>query len=304
MHIKIRNLNKEYRGGVFALNNVDLDISTGMFGLLGPNGAGKSTLMKILATLEMPSSGDVSINGYNVLTHRREIRSKLGYLPQFFGAYPQMTGMEFLTYIAKLSGVSSRETKNWVQKTLAQVALSDVCDRKVKTYSGGMLRRLGIAQALVGNPQLLIVDEPTTGLDPEERIRFRNLLAEISSDKIIILSTHIVGDISSTCEDIALLSLGKVVYNGRPETLINKAVGKVWQVTCNEEDFGVISSQMHVISTIPANNQLLLRVVGDPLNGFKMEEVPPNLEDAYMYFMEFVIGEHVDDEENLEKEQV
>ena len=304
MHIKIRNLNKEYPGGVFALNNVDLDISTGMFGLLGPNGAGKSTLMKILATLELPTSGDVSINGDNVLTHRREIRSKLGYLPQFFGAYPQMTGMEFLTYIAKLSGVSSKETKNWVQKTLAQVALSDVRDRKVKTYSGGMLRRLGIAQALVGNPQLLIVDEPTTGLDPEERIRFRNLLAEISSDKIIILSTHIVGDISSTCEDIALLSLGKVVFNGRPEELINKAVGKVWQVSCNEEDFGVISSQMHVISTIPIKDQLLLRVVGDPSNGFKMEEVPPNLEDAYMYFMEFVIGEHVEDEENLEEEQV
>jgi len=303
MHIKIKKLNKEYPGGVFALKNVDLDISTGMFGLLGPNGAGKSTLMKILATLELPSSGDVSINGDNVLTHRREIRSKLGYLPQFFGAYPQMTGMEFLTYIAKLSGVSSKETKNWVQKTLAQVALSDVRDRKVKTYSGGMLRRLGIAQALVGNPQLLIVDEPTTGLDPEERIRFRNLLAEISSDKIIILSTHIVGDISSTCEDIALLSLGKVVYNGRPEILINKAMGKVWQVSCNEEDFGVISSQMHVISTIPVKNQLLLRVVGNPSNGFKMEEVPPNLEDAYMYFMEFVIGEHVDDEENLEEEQ-
>ncbi len=303
MHIKIRNLNKEYPGGVFALQNVNLDISTGMFGLLGPNGAGKSTLMKILATLEKPSSGDVSINGDNVLTHRREIRAKLGYLPQFFGAYPQMTGMEFLTYIAKLSCISSKETKNWVQKTLAQVALSDVRDRKVKTYSGGMLRRLGIAQALVGNPQLLIVDEPTTGLDPEERIRFRNLLAEISSDKIIILSTHIVGDISSTCEDIALLSLGKVVFNGRPEELINKAVGKVWQVTCNEEDFGVISSQMHVISTIPVKNQLLLRVVGDPSDGFNMEELPPNLEDAYMYFMEFVIGEYVEDEESNGEDQ-
>jgi ABC-type multidrug transport system ATPase subunit len=296
MQITIRNLNKVYPGDVYALRDVSLDISEGMFGLLGPNGAGKTTLMKILATLEQPTSGEVLVDGENISVRRREVRSTLGYLPQFFGAYPQMTGSEFLRYIGRLCGFSGKALKESVEENLIRVGLFEVRDRKVKTYSGGMLRRLGVAQALVGNPRLLIIDEPTTGLDPEERIRFRNLLSVLSRDKVIILSTHIVGDISSTCENIALLSHGRLVFRGQPESLVDQASGKVWQAACNEEDFGIISEHMNVISTIPVEGRLLLRLVGKPVDGFEMQNVPPNLEDAYMHFMENVVGEHVEEE--------
>lgn len=299
MQIRIQSLGKTYPGGVHALQEINLEISTGMFGLLGPNGAGKSTLMKILATLETPSAGEVFINGADIRTKRQQIRSSLGYLPQFFGVYPQLTGAEFLAYIGKLNGVASRDLQKRVHETLASVGLLEARDRKTKTYSGGMMRRLGIAQAMIGNPRLLIVDEPTTGLDPEERIRFRNLLTEISRDKVIILSTHIVGDISSTCEDLAVLSHGKLVYRGRPESLITPARNKVWQVLCDEVDFPKIASRMQVISTIPKPPHLLLRLVGEPVSGFDMQSVTPNLEDAYMYFMESVVGERVEEENGL-----
>ena len=299
MSIQIRGLHKTYVGGVHALQDVDLNITTGLFGLLGPNGAGKSSLMKILATLETPTSGEVLINGAEIRTQRQQIRASLGYLPQFFGVYPPLTGAEFLTYIAKLNGVPRKNLRETVHRTLASVGLLDARDRKAKTYSGGMIRRLGIAQAVIGNPRLLIVDEPTTGLDPEERIRFRNLLTEISRDKVIILSTHIVGDISSTCEDIAVLAKGKVAYRGHPANLISQAVGKVWQVLCTETDFPNIASRMQVISTVPKAPYLLLRVVGEPIPGYDMQSLSPNLEDAYMYFMESVVGQKVaDDEEN------
>jgi len=298
MPIQIRSLFKTYPGGVHALQNVNLDIATGMFGLLGPNGAGKSTLMKILATLETPSTGEVLIDGAEIRTQRQQIRPSLGYLPQFFGVYPPLTGAEFLTYIAKLNGVPRKNIRETVHQTLASVGLLEARDRKAKTYSGGMMRRLGIAQAVIGNPRLLIVDEPTTGLDPEERIRFRNLLTEISRDKVIILSTHIVGDISSTCEDIAVLAKGNVAYRGHPANLISHAVGKVWQVLCTETDFPNIASRMQVISTVPKAPHLLLRVVGEPIAGYDMQSLPPNLEDAYMYFMESVVGQRIEEEEN------
>lgn len=297
MPIDIRQLSKTYAGGVHALQNVTLNIATGMFGLLGPNGAGKSTLMKILATLETPTSGNVFIDGADIHSQRRQIRASLGYLPQFFGVYPQLTGAEFLSYIGRLNGLPARRLHDTVLQMLENVGLAEARDRKAKTYSGGMLRRLGIAQALIGNPRLLIVDEPTTGLDPEERIRFRNLLTEISRDKIIILSTHIVGDISSTCEDLAILAKGRVAYRGRPDALIAKAAGKVWQVLIDEADFSHIAAHMQVISTIPKQPHLLLRVVGDPISGYDMQSATPNLEDAYMYFMESEVGQRVEEEE-------
>jgi len=297
MRIEIRNLSKTYPGGTVALQDVNLEISSGMFGLLGPNGAGKSTLMKILATLEVPSAGQVLIDGTDIRRQRQRIRSSLGYLPQFFGVYPQLTGAEFLSYIAKLNGVPRSRLRNTVHETLTSVGLLEARDRRVKTYSGGMVRRLGVAQALIGNPRLLIVDEPTVGLDPEERIRFRNLLTEISKDKIIILSTHIVGDISSTCEDLALLAQGRLVYRGRPEALIANAAGKVWQVECDEADFPAIAAHMHVISTIPRQPKLLLRVVGEAMAGYDMQSVAPNLEDAYIHYMDSVVGERLDEVE-------
>lgn len=297
MSIDIRHLSKTYAGGVHALQDVTLEIATGMFGLLGPNGAGKSTLMKILATLETPTAGEVLVDGADLRTQRRQIRASLGYLPQFFGVYPQLTGAEFLTYIARLNGVPARHVRAAVLQMLENVGLAEARDRKAKTYSGGMLRRLGIAQALLGNPRLLIVDEPTTGLDPEERIRFRNLLTEISRDKIIILSTHIVGDISSTCEDLAILARGRVAYRGRPEALVAKAAGKVWQVLIDEADFPQLAARLQVISTIPKPPHLLLRVVGEPIAGYDLHSVTPNLEDAYMHFMESEVGQRVEEEE-------
>lgn len=299
MQIEIRGLCKTYPGDVRALQDVNLDITTGMFGLLGPNGAGKSTLMKILATLETPSAGEVIINGAQIRTQRKEIRQSLGYLPQFFGVYAPLTGAEFLTYMAKLKQVPRQDLRTKVEKALKDVSLFEVRDRRAKTYSGGMLRRLGIAQALISDPQVLIIDEPTTGLDPEERIRFRNLLAEISQNKVIILSTHIVADISSTCNDLAVLAHGKVIFRGLPQDLVSKAANKVWQVECEESDFKTIADRMQIISSIPKERHLLLRVVGEPIPDFDMVPLSPNLEDAYMFFMESVGGERVDEEEEV-----
>jgi ABC-type multidrug transport system ATPase subunit len=300
MQIEIRGLSKIYPGGVRALQGVTLEITEGMFGLLGPNGAGKSTLMKILATLETPSSGQVAVNGADIRKQRKEIRQSLGYLPQFFGVYPQLTGAEFLTYIAKLKQIPPRVVRSKVEKTLQDVSLFEVRDRKAKTYSGGMLRRLGIAQALISDPHVLIIDEPTTGLDPEERIRFRNLLAEISQKKVIILSTHIVADISSSCNDLAVLAHGRLIFRGLPQDLTSKATDKVWQVECEESDFKTIADRMQIISSIPKEGHLLLRVVGDPVAGFDLQPLMPNLEDAYMYFMEAVGGERVDEDQEKE----
>ncbi|MCA9731406.1 MAG: ABC transporter ATP-binding protein [Deferribacteres bacterium] len=296
MLIEIVNLNKSYRGGIQALQDVNLKIDSGMFGLLGPNGAGKSTLMKILATLEIPSSGNIKIDQLDLTLQRKQVRASLGYLPQFFGVYPQMSGYEFLYFIAQLNGVPRKKIHSRVMETLEDVALANARDRKVKTYSGGMVRRLGIAQALIHDPKLLIVDEPTVGLDPEERIRFRNLLSTIGKNKVIILSTHIVGDISSTCDDLAILSQGKIVYWGSPATLIQKAKSKSWVVECPEEAYSEIAAHMQIISTIPSSGMLQMRVVGEPVRGFHFAPVKANLEDAYMNFMEEQTGERVDED--------
>lgn len=286
MHIKIQKLSKKYPGDVLALRQISLTITSGMFGLLGPNGAGKTTLMKILATLEKPTSGTVLFNNVDVLAEPFAVRRSLGYLPQFFAVYPQLTGSEFLRYIARLNGVAARDVDKRVRETLERVGLAEARNRKAKTYSGGMLRRLGIAQAIVHNPRLLIVDEPTTGLDPEERIRFRNLLADISRNKIILLSTHIVGDISSTCEELAVLSHGEVIYHGSPAALIRQAEGKVWQITIPEAAFSELADRMQVISTVYVGGKLLLRVVAEEVNGYEARPASPTLEDAYMYTME------------------
>lgn len=288
MHIKIENLNKVYKGGSYAVNNLNLEIPNGMFGLLGPNGAGKSTLMRMLVTLMKPTSGKVFYNDYELSKNRRQIRSMLGYLPQDFSFFSKLKTYEFLDYAARLAGMkSSAARRSAVEQMLEEVGLFEARDRNANKLSGGMKRRLGIAQALINDPQIIIVDEPTTGLDPEERIRFRNLLSTISTrDVIIILSTHIVGDISSTCDNMALLNEGKLAFAGSPEQLVKEAEGNVWQIEATEAEYLQINEKYPVISTIPIDGGWEVQVVSEEINGFQGTQIKPNLEHAYVHFME------------------
>ena len=289
MSIVIKDLNKIYPNGHHALKNLNLTIPSGMFGLLGPHGAGKSTLMRILVALMEPSSGEVEVYGYNLLRERKEVRRILGYLPQDFRFFAKYKVQEFLDYAARLSGMNNgRLRRKAVGDMLEQVGLYEVRERYASKLSGGMKRRLGIAQALIHQPKVIIVDEPTTGLDPEERIRFRNLLSQISAnDTTIILSTHIVGDISSSCTDMALLNRGELSFNGSPEEMLKRAEGKVWRLRVTDEQYREINEKYPVIATIPCGMEWDIQVVADKLEGYdNAVNYPPNLEHAYVYFME------------------
>ncbi|MFW6277291.1 MAG: ABC transporter ATP-binding protein [Prolixibacteraceae bacterium] len=288
MQIRIENLNKIYKGGNYALKNLNLEIPNGMFGLLGPNGAGKSTLMRILVTLMKPTSGKVTVNDLDLAKNRRQIRSMLGYLPQDFSFFSKLKTYEFLDYAARLAGMkSSAARRTAVEQMLEEVGLFEARDRNANKLSGGMKRRLGIAQALINDPKIIIVDEPTTGLDPEERIRFRNLLSTISTrDVIIILSTHIVGDISSTCNNMALLNNGELAFSGSPEDLVKEATGKVWLIKATEREYLEINEKFPVISTIPSGGGWEVQVVANDINGYHGSLIEPNLEHAYVHFME------------------
>ncbi len=288
MQIKIENLNKVYRGGKYAVKNLNLEIPSGMFGLLGPNGAGKSTLMRILVTLMKPTSGKVTVNDLDLAKNRKEIRSMLGYLPQDFSFFSKLKTYEFLDYAARLAGMKNGAARRTaVDQMLEEVGLFEARDRIANKLSGGMKRRLGIAQALINNPKIIVVDEPTTGLDPEERIRFRNLLSTISThDVIIILSTHIVGDISSTCDNMALLNNGQLAFAGSPEELVKEAEGNVWQIEATEAEYLEINEKYPVISTIPIEGGWEIQVVANDINGYFGKQIAPNLEHAYVHFME------------------
>ncbi len=285
--IEIEKLTKTYRGKVNALNGVDLTIGTGMFGLVGPNGAGKTTLMRILAGLLRASSGRVTVFGNDLSTHagRQAAKAHLGYLPQDLGLYPNLNAYEFLDYMAVLKGITDKgERQRQIADLIAKVRLSDAADRRLKTYSGGMKRRIGIAQALLGDPKLLIVDEPTSGLDPEERVRFRNLLADMSAERTIILSTHIVEDISQSCNDLGVLREGRVLFRGSPGELIERARGHVWMLTTAagqrpDDDLTVVSSLQLAYGT-------QYRVVGDGSHYTGAEPVEPSLEDGYLWLMQ------------------
>lgn len=288
MQIKIEGLSKVYKNGNYAVKNLNLEIPNGMFGLLGPNGAGKSTLMRILVTLMKPTKGTVKVNDLDLAKNRREIRSMLGYLPQDFSFFSKLKTYEFLDYAARLAGMKNGAARRTaVDQMLEEVGLFEARDRNANKLSGGMKRRLGIAQALINNPKIIIVDEPTTGLDPEERIRFRNLLSTISTrDVIIILSTHIVGDISSTCHNMALLNNGELAFSGSPEQLVKKAEGNVWMINATEAEYLEINEKFPVISTIPTKGGWEVQVVADEINGYYGRQIDPNLEHAYVYFME------------------
>lgn len=294
MKIEIKGLNKVYPNGNHALKDISMTIENGMFGLLGPNGAGKSSLMRILVTLAKPTSGQILVNGLDLQKNRKEIRSMLGYLPQDFRFFAKLRTYEFLDYIARLAGMNQSSKRNEaVEKMLEEVGLYEARNRFANNLSGGMKRRLGIAQALIGDPQIIIVDEPTTGLDPEERIRFRNLLSRISErDVVIILSTHIVGDISSTCTDMALMNKGNLAFKGSPEQLISQARNNVWRISATDTEYQEIQDKYPIISSIPSEEGWEVQVVSRSINGYAGEQIEPNLEHAYVNFMENELNQH------------
>jgi ABC-2 type transport system ATP-binding protein len=288
LKIEIKNLTKTYSGGFKALDSVDLTITKGMFGLLGPNGAGKSTLMRILVTLMKPTSGQVLVDGKDINGYRKEIRKMVGYLPQDFRFFAKLKSWEFLDYAARLGGMNSKKERGMrVDEMLESVGLFEFRNRMANKLSGGMKRRLGIAQALITSPSMIIVDEPTTGLDPEERIRFRNLLSDLGrSETIIVLSTHIVGDISSTCNQMALLNEGKLIYHGTPDHLVEQAEGFVWRAEVSQLEYETLKTEVPIISTIPSGGGWEVQFVGDKPSGIKATKVDPNLEHAYVHYMD------------------
>lgn len=287
--IKIKDLN-QYYGRKQALRDINLTIETGMFGLLGRNGAGKTTLMKVIATLLPRSEGMVSVCGRNT-QKASEVRKIVGYLPQEFSMYPNMTVYETMDYLGVLSGLDRAKRRQRIPKLLEKVNLGGDQRKKVKALSGGMKRRLGIAQAILHDPKVLIVDEPTAGLDPEERVRFRNLLCEIAEERIVILSTHIVGDIEATCEDIAILDEGSVIYRGTVSDLIAMTDGKVYSAEISKRELELLKKDYIVTSMLTLGNNVMARFLAEekPFASAKLCEA--GVEDAYMYLMHMKRGE-------------
>lgn len=288
MEIRFDHLSKIYSGGVKALDNITLTIPVGMYGLLGPNGAGKTTLMRILCTLIEPTSGQITVAGVNRLEAPQRIREMIGYLPQEFGLYRKLTAYEYLDFAAGMKGLHAADRQRQVPLLLEKVNLAHERKKPVGGFSGGMKRRLGIAQALLGDPQILVVDEPTAGLDPEERLHFRNLLTELSGNRIILLSTHIVADIESTCSALAVLHKGRLHYHGSPAELVHLAEGRVWDVEIPAGDYDRLRPLLKIVSTRRTASGIALRVLaeGNPLD--LGQPLPPTLEDGYLCLMEEV----------------
>jgi ABC-2 type transport system ATP-binding protein len=280
--LSISSLNKTYRNGVRALADIRLNIDRGLFGLLGPNGAGKSSLMRTIATLQTPDSGSIEFDGIDVLSKPAALRAQLGYLPQEFGVYPRIPARDLLDHVAILKGVHDVRARHaQIDRLLHLTNLYDVRSRAVSTFSGGMKQRFGIAQALLGSPRLLIVDEPTAGLDPEERNRFHRLLSEVAEDRVVILSTHLVEDVSNLCPRMAVIARGHVVIEGTPSELIRRLDGRLWRRRIAKEELEPLARTSTVISAQMRNGALQVHVVSDaaPAEGF--ERVAPDLEDVY-----------------------
>jgi ABC-2 type transport system ATP-binding protein len=283
MALTITGLSKTYPNGVRALKNLSLTIGNNMFGLLGPNGAGKSSLMRTIATLQDPDSGSIDLDGINVLTQKNQVRKVLGYLPQEFGVYPKMSAVDMLNHLAVLKGVTaSGERKEMVEALLNQTNLWDVRKKALSTYSGGMKQRFGIAQALLANPRLIIVDEPTAGLDPAERNRFLNLLSSIGRDVTVILSTHIVDDVRELCSRMAIIASGEVLLEGSPHEALRSLDGQIWSsIVATDDQLRSIESEMNVISTHLTGGQHEVRVFASSSPGSGFQPVPSGLEDVY-----------------------
>jgi len=286
MRLQIRDLSKRYPNGVQALDHVSLDLWPGMFGLLGPNGAGKSTLMRTLATLQEADSGAATLDDIDILREPARLRAVLGYLPQDFGVYPKVTALDLLDHLARLKGLADAAQRRSVVETLLQrTNLWEVRKQKLGGFSGGMRQRFGIAQALIGNPKLIIVDEPTAGLDPEERVRFHNLLADIGEDVVVILSTHIVSDVSDLCGKFAVINKGRVLLTGEPATLIRSVAGRIWRKVVPKEQIAGLKERLPLIST-----RLQAGHTADSAPDAGFEAVEPDLEDVYFS----VIAGHLD----------
>lgn len=283
MSLKISGLTKTYKNGVKALDNVNLEIGKGMFGLLGPNGAGKSSLMRTIATLQTPSSGSITFNDINVLEDKNALRRVLGYLPQEFGVYPNMSAETLLDYFAQLKGITKKdERKKIITEVLTLTNLYDVRSKSVSGYSGGMKQRFGIAQLLLNNPQLIIVDEPTAGLDPAERHRFLNVLREIGANHTVIFSTHIVDDVRELCNEIAILNGGKILFEGTPTSGEELLEGKIWRRTIERAEFDEYNQKYNILSSnFNPDNTLNIRVYNDAQPNETFIQAKPILEDVY-----------------------
>lgn len=286
MQLSIQSVSKQYRRDFWGLRGFSLELTSGVLGLLGPNGAGKSTLMRILATITEKTEGTVTWNGMDISKRPDELRQILGYLPQDFGVYPNLDAWEFLEYIAAIKGLDARSAKRRIDELLQLVNLVDSAKRPLGGYSGGMRQRVGIAQALLNDPELLIVDEPTAGLDPEERVRFRNLLADLSGERIVILSTHIVSDVEATATSIAIINKGQRITHAAPEAILQAVEGKVWTWVISSEEFTKLK-QGHLISnTARRADGVHVRVVAEQKPNDDAQSVAANLEDAYLYFVQ------------------
>jgi ABC-2 type transport system ATP-binding protein len=285
VQLNIQNLGKQYHRDFWGLKDISLEIGPGILGLLGPNGAGKSTFMRMLATITKPTEGTISWNGVDIVKSADTMRAVLGYLPQNFGVYPNLNAVEFLEYMAAIKGMDAKATKKRIDELLQVVNLVEAAKRPLGGYSGGMKQRVGIAQALLNDPQLLIVDEPTVGLDPEERVRFRNLISDLSGERIVVLSTHIVSDVEATATHIALVNKGHLLRESTPEDLLKELDGKVWEWTVSSDDLIVLKTKYIVSGTIRKSDGVEVRVVSESKPDANAQNIPPNLEDAYLFFI-------------------
>ncbi|OPJ63999.1 ABC transporter ATP-binding protein [Clostridium oryzae] len=292
--LSIKNVSKKYSNNFTALSNFNLELERGIIGLLGANGAGKSTLMKMIATVSKPSEGVITWNGKNIHKDGDELRHDLGYLPQSFGVFPNLTAIEFLKYMAALKGLNMKKAKNRISELIDLLNLSDAANRSIGNYSGGMRQRIGIAQALLNDPKILIVDEPTVGLDPNERMNFRNLINSLAKDKIIMLSTHIVSDVEASAEKIVLMNKGKLICFCRNEELLNSLEGTVWECIVRENELKEIKEKYITGNIIRRNEGMAVRVISEAKPLANAVAIQPTLEDAYIYYTSGKRGEKLE----------
>lgn len=292
--LSIQNVSKQYSNNFTALSNFSLEVERGIIGLLGANGAGKSTLMRMIATVSKPTKGIILYNGKDIHKNGDELRQNLGYLPQDFGVFPNLNAVEFLKYMAALKGMNMKKAKTRIEELISLLNLSTAKNRNIGSYSGGMKQRIGIAQALLNDPKLLVVDEPTVGLDPNERMNFRNLINSLAKDRIILLSTHIVSDVESSAEKIAILNKGRLICFCKNEELLTFLEGNVWECPVDENHIEEIKNKYITGNISRRSSGMVIRIISEVKPSRDSITVPPNLEDAYIYYTQAKDGEHLE----------